>query len=276
MLDPFDYKEPSCSLSDGKKFYYPSPDDPKGEIPVRRIIEKLDSYFEVNDTSGAGEFLRKWEKEARELGDLRGEITIQSELMGYCRKEGLEAEAMSAVDRGLYLIEKVGVASSVAGATVLLNAATVYKTFGKPSEALELYERANKIYREKLDPDDERFAGLYNNSALALCDLGRYEEAEALFVEAASIVSQKEDAACDEAATYVNMAHMYEAWRGAGCREIAECMDAAWEILDSSRAPRNGYYAFVASKCAPSYRRFGDGERAKILEERSASIYERA
>ena len=56
MLDPFDYKEPSCPTSDGKQFYYPSQDDPKGKIPVRRIIERLDSFFEVNDTAGAGTF----------------------------------------------------------------------------------------------------------------------------------------------------------------------------------------------------------------------------
>ena len=67
MLDPFDYKEPSCPLSDGRRFYYPSPDDPKGTVPVRRIIEKLDAFYSKNDTAGAGEFLRLWEKEAKEL-----------------------------------------------------------------------------------------------------------------------------------------------------------------------------------------------------------------
>lgn len=273
MLDPFDYKEPSCPLSDGKKFYYPSPDDPKGEIPVRRIIEKLDSYFEVNDTVGAGEFLRRWEREAKELGDKKGEITIQSELMGYYRKEGDRVRALEAVRRGLELIQRAYIENEVSGATVMLNAATVYKTFGEPTAALELYERAAAVYREKLAPDDKRVAGLYNNSALALCDLGRYADAEELFVEAAAIMACKEDGACDEAATYVNMAHMYESWRGAGTPEISECMDTAWEILSSERAERNGYYAFVASKCAPSYRHFGGNERAKILEDESRRIY---
>ena len=273
MLDPFDYKEPNCPLSDGKKFYYPSPDDPKGTVPVRRIIEKLDSFFDVNDMEGAGDFLRHWEKEAKELGDRKGEITIQSELMGYYRKVGLEAEAMAAVERGLYLIGAEKIGDTVPAATVMLNAATVYKAFCNPSKALELYERASAIYNRDLSGDDPRVAGLYNNSALALCDLGRYDKAEDLFVQAAAITAENGDV-CDEAATYVNMAHMYEAWRGADDRAIRECLDAAWEILDSDNTDRTPYYAFVASKCAPSYKHFGEDEKAKILEERSKEIYE--
>ena len=276
MLDPFDYKEPSCPTSDGKQFYYPSQDDPKGKIPVRRIIERLDSFFEVNDTVGAGDFLRRWAREAKELGDEAGEVTLQSELMGYYRKEGDRERALEAVDRGLYLTEKLGIGGDVSGATVCLNAATVYKTFGMPREALELYEKAAAVYREKLDPDDVRVAGLYNNSALALCDIGRYDEAEKLFIEAAAIMTEKEDGACDEAATYVNMAHMYEVWHGAGSPEIQSCLDTAWEILSSERAVRNGYFAFVATKCAPSYRHFGDEERAKGLEAEAKAIYERS
>ena len=276
MLDPFDYKEPSCPMSDGKEFYYPSPDDPKGKIPVRRIIERLDSFFEVNDTACAGDFLRRWEREAKELGDKAGEVTIQSELMGYYRKEGDRERALEAVDRGLYLVQKLGIGNDVSGATVYLNAATVYKTFGMPSKALELYEKASAVYEKELDPYDERVAGLYNNSALALCDIGRYAEAENLFVEAAAIMSEKAGGACDEASTYVNMAHMYEVWHGAHSPEIKECLDTAWEILASERAVKNGYYAFVASKCAPSYRYFGDEERADALDKEAKSIYERS
>ena len=276
MLDPFDYKEPLCPLSDGKKFYYPSPDDAIGEIPVRRIIEKLDTFFEVNDLDGAGAFLERWEKEAKELRDIRGEITIQNELMGYYRKRGDESSAFRALDRALFLVEKAGIENEVPAATVYLNAATVYKAFGKPYEAIALYEKTGAIYREKLSSDDALIAGLYNNSALALCDVGRYEEAESLFIEAAAIMSEKEDGACDEAATYVNMAHLYEIWRGEGSPEIAECLSAAKEILDSPDIKRNGYYAFVASKCAPSFRYFGDEATSRELEERSKKIYERA
>ncbi len=273
MLDPFDYKEPGCPLADGKKFYYPSPDDPKGTVPVRRIIEKLDSFFDVNDMKGAGDFLRRWETEAKELGDRRGEISIQNELMGYYRKQGMKDEALAASERALYLIEREEIAETVSAATVYLNAATVYKAFGMPSEALELYEKTSAIYGENLGGDDPLVAGLYNNSALALCDLGRCEEAEDLFIKAAAITLQN-CAKCDEAITYVNMAHMYETWRGADCPETCECMASAREILDSPETPRDPYYAFVASKCAPSFEHFGDGEYAKILSERSGAIYE--
>lgn len=276
MLDPIDYKEPSCPLTDGKQFYYPSPDDTKGTVPARRIVERLDSFFEKNDTRGAEEFLLRWEREAKELGDRRGEITIQNELMGLYRKAGKQSEAYAAAERAAELVSAEGIDETVPAATVYLNAATVKKAFGDPVGALELYEKTSKIYRENLPDDDEKIAGLYNNSALALCDLGRYDEAEELFVLAAAIMSEKEDGALDEAATYVNMAHMYKCRDGEGTSAVAECLDSAWEILDSPKTPINSYYAFVASKCAPSFREFSRENEAKILEERSRAIYEGA
>ena len=51
MIDPFDYKEPSCALCGGEAFYYPDADAPKGRVPIDRIIAKLDGYFEKNDLS---------------------------------------------------------------------------------------------------------------------------------------------------------------------------------------------------------------------------------
>ena len=276
MLDPFDYKEPSCPLSDGKKFYYPSADDPKGEIPVRRIIEKLDAFYAKNDTAGAGEFLCRWEKEAVELRDKRGELSIVNELMGHYRKEGMRGEALDAAGRGEALVSELDLSDTVSGATVLLNAATVYKAFGMPEEAVRLYASASRVYRRDLGEFDIKLAGLCNNSALALCDLGRYDEAEELFAEAAAIMAAAPRGGCDEAATYVNMAHMYETRYGREDARVDECMSAAWQILDSENTERDSYYAFVSSKCAPSYEHFGDTEKAKILKERSDAIYERA
>ncbi|MBR6916992.1 MAG: tetratricopeptide repeat protein [Clostridia bacterium] len=274
MLDPFDYKEPSCPLSGGREFYYPSPDDPAGTVPVRRIIERFDSYNDKNDGEGALAFLSKWIAEAKELRDLSGELSLQNELMGCLRKLGRKDEALAAAERALELISLAKTEGTVSAATVYLNAATVYKSCERPEDALEYYEAADRIYRAKLDANDKLIAGLCNNSALALCDIGRFDEAESLFVEAAAIMSLYDDGGCDEASTYVNMAHMYEVWRKDGKEEASCCLDTAWQILDSDKTERNSYYAFTASKCAPSYAHFGQNERARILEERSKMIYE--
>ena len=80
----------------------------------------------------------------------------------------------------------------------------------------------------------------------------------------------------DCAATYVNMAHLFEAWHGAECEDIEKNLFNALEIINGEDAPRDSYYAFVLSKCAPSFEYFGFFADAHEMKERSDKIYERA
>lgn len=73
-----------------------------------------------------------------------------------------------AVHRGTELCRSLGLAESVSGATVLLNAATTMKAFGEAEASIPYYEDVRGVYEKYLDPDDARFGGLYNNMALAL------------------------------------------------------------------------------------------------------------
>ena len=59
---------------------------------------------------------------------------------------------------------------------------------GETEESLPYYEEAERLYEKFLLPGDYRFAGLYNNLALALSDTGDYKNAEAYFMEAMSIM----------------------------------------------------------------------------------------
>ena len=60
MIDEFDYKEPSCALCGGKEFYNPELATAKGRIPVKRIIEKADEYYNKNDLASAKRHLEYW------------------------------------------------------------------------------------------------------------------------------------------------------------------------------------------------------------------------
>lgn len=192
MLDPTDYKEPRCATCGGKGILLPDKNAPAERIPVDRIIRKLDSLFDKNDMAEAGRLLRNWREEARQLKDKDGELEILSEMMGYYRKTREEERALESVKSGLELIKELNL-QGVSAATVTLNAATTLKAFGKAKEALPHYEKALKVYKELLSPDDERLAGLYNNYALALTDLRRYEEAETLYLDALEILKCKNE-----------------------------------------------------------------------------------
>ena len=276
MLDPFDYKEPSCAVCGGKEFYYPEKDSPEGHIPVERVIEKLDKLFDKNDMSEAGRLLKYWQGEAVALKDRRGELAMTSELIGFYRKTGERENALVCVERGLSLLEELGLGDSVSGATILLNAATTLMAFGQAERALPLYERTEKIYRARLSPEDARFGGLYNNRALALHDLGNFEDSEKCFFQALEIMGNIEHGETDMAVTYVNLAHLYEDWLEEPETKIDECMNRALALLDTESLPRNGYYAFVCSKCAPSFGYFGYFLADRELKKRAEELYARA
>lgn len=256
--------------------YKPQNDGPLGRIPLDRVIETLDAHFNKNDLPGAGKLLDYWRCEAVSLRDYQGELSIVNEQLGYFRKTGDSEKADEAVSRSLQLIEALGNADSVSAATVYLNAATTLKAFGKAEDALPLYQQALAVYRTQLDPTDTRFGGFYNNYGLALADLNRFEEAEQAFRSALAVMSQSANGKPEEAITHLNLAHLFESWSEKDSSAIDTSLDCAESLLKDPGIPQNGYFAFVLSKCAPSYRHFGREETAVWMEQLSEELYERS
>ncbi len=274
MIDKFDYAEPACLLCDGEDFYYPKKDSPSGRIPVGRIIDKIDGLFNKNDYAEAGRLLVYWRGEAIELKDKSGELAMESELIGYYRKQGDRENGLASVRRALALTDELEQGEMASGATVFINCATAYKAFGMSNDALPLYERAEQVYKKTLKENDDRFGGLYNNMALALADLKRFDEAERAYLSALSVMEKAERGEAEQAITYINLAHMYETMGRTG--RIAECMDKAYQLLCSKALPHDGYYAFVLEKCAPSFGYFGNAKAYEQFKREAEEIYARA
>ncbi len=273
-MDEFDYAEPSCPLCGGRAFYHPQKNDPDGHIPVSRVIEKVDALFARNRYEEAGRLLTYWRDEAISLKDKSGELSIQNELVGYYRKQNDRENALYAVGRAMELVDELHQGEMASGATILLNCATAYKAFDLANCAMPLYRRAEKVYQNTLSQNDARFGGLYNNMALALCDLARYEEAEEAYQSALAVMAKAEQGEAECAITYINLAHLYDTW---GKREqIVACMEQAYALLQSERLTRDGFYAFVLEKCAPSFGYFGHADRAAAMQKEAKAIYARA
>ena len=132
-------------------------------------------------------------------------------------------------------------------------------------------QKAEKVYTAKLPPNDTHFGGFYNNKALTLVDVKRYKEAEECYHRALAVVGEQQP---DSAVTYVNMAHLYEVWLEDSEQSVAQCLQKAEDILNSNVTEQNAYYAFVCSKCAPSFDYFGYFVTAQQLRERAKQIYE--
>ncbi len=273
MIDEWDYKEPRCPLCNGKQFYAPDLNEPAGHIDVRRVLDKVDECFGRRDMEGAGRLLEYWRSEAVQLRDKSGELSVVNELIGFYRKSGNREKALACCERALLLLEELNQGEMASGGTVLVNCATAYKAFDMASEAIPLYKRAETLYLELLSDDDARLGGLYNNMALALADLGLYDEAKASYGKALAVMERVEKGEPDLAVTYVNLAHLGEESGEKG--EIVSHMTRAYALLKTEGLPRDGYYAFVLEKCAPSFGHFGFYSIEKELRELSEEIYAR-
>ena len=245
-------------------------------IPTGRVLEKLDEYLGRNDYAGAKRHLLYWLSEAEAIDDGRGILLLSNELMGLCRKLGEGDRAIGYAEKALLQTKKMGIENNVGAATTYLNSATVYKAFGRASDAVPLFEMARAVYENNLAPDDERLGGLYNNLALAFVDLGRFEEAQLLYEKAIAVMSLNKNAEPEQAITYLNMASAAEARYGLeGAQDIiSDCAEKAMELLDGCKHRTDGDYAFACEKCATVFEYYGYFLYKKELNERSRRIYE--
>ncbi len=244
-------------------------------IDRTRVLEKLDEHLHRNDYDAAERHLRYWLAEAQSNRDVKTALLIQNELMGLLRKCGRGEEAIAAAETALQTIAEHDLADQVGAATTYLNSATVFKAFSMAERGIALFQKAREIYERELAPDDGRLGGLYNNMALALVDLRRFDEALALYKKALDVMSRVENGAPEMAITYLNMASAAEAELGLldAAETIEDLLDTAERLLEDHTL-RDGNYAFVCEKCATVFGYYGRFAYEKELKARAMSIYE--
>ena len=272
-FDFTDYTDPICPFCTDQFQKQP----PVHPIPISRVLEKLDEHLGRNDYSAAEKHLLYWLGEAEEGRDKHGMLTISNELMGIYRKTGRKNEDLDALKNSLRLVAELELNNNITAGTTYTNAATVYKAFSMPEQSLELFGKAKELYESLLDSSDPRLGGLYNNLGLTLVDLERYDEAVNYYNKAIEIMSKKESGELEVAITYLNLANLEEARLGAEKSEaiVDKYVEKAYELLNMDYLPRNGYYAFVCEKCAPTFGYYGRFLYEKELRDRARDIYER-
>ena len=271
MLNKEDYEEPRCPFD----FSRWKNDPPVQRIPLGRVIDKLDEYYNRNDYSGAVRTALYWIEEAKAGRDLAGQFALRNELMGTYRKMGDREKALENASLALGLISEMGAEGSVSEGTALVNAATVYRAFDMPERSYEYFEKAVPIYESTLQPGDERLGGLYNNMAVTLTSLGRYDEAIKMLDRALAAVELAERSEGEQAVSWLNLADAYAAKLGlekAG-EDIRRCCEKAAALLDTEELYSDVNYAFYCEKCAPVFEYYGFSEAAKVFAERAEKIH---
>ena len=267
-----DHIDPICIFDSSQYTGTPDSEPCEKTLDVPAVISALDALYSEGRESEAQTFLEAKLDEARSMGDWRGELSMLSELLGQYRRSMSEEKGLSCIRDALKLIREHHMGETVSGATVMLNAATTLKCFGRAEESIPIFCHVSRVYSNRLDPSDYRFPGLYNNMALSYADVGDIDSAERFFDLALKLISAIPNSGNDMAVSYCNMAEMY-AKANLEDERIEACMEMAWECLNDPALPRDGYHAFTISKCAPSFDYFGYFFYAKELKERADSIY---
>lgn len=266
-LHPADYEEPACLLCmrQGAE-----------PVPIGRILEKLDDYFHFKDFAAAERHLHYWLAEAEQNGDLRGQFSLQNELMGFYRKTGKKEQAIAHAAKAVALVDKLDNAGSISAGTAYVNTATVYQNFDMPEQAIEWFQKALPIYESSLPKTDKRLGALYNNLGLTLTALGRYSEARESYEKALSVMAHVPGGKPEIAMTCLNLADTLSAEQGLDAeKQVQELLDRAYDCLCDEEAPRDGYYAFVCEKCAPVFGYYGCFLQEADLQKKVREILER-
>jgi len=251
-------------------------------IDIQRFLDKLDSYLFANNMDGAMKHIDYWLKEASATNDYRAQITILNEMIGICRKTSDKEKCTKAINEAFSLIILMHLEGEIIEATTYLNAATAYKAFGDANEALKNYRHAESIYKRKLSMNDSRFAGLYNNMALALAECGFPLEAASYYEKALQILQHNPKTEPEQAITYLNMADLLDANTKKTDEDLsridfylkkAHSLLESYMILNEGKVMQDGSYAYVCDKCAPVFDYYGYFAYAEELTKRSQTIY---
>lgn len=244
-----------------------------GQINISRFIAKLDSCFDRNDLKAAKECIEYWEKEARERGDDRALLTVLNEAVGFYRRTQKRGRALAAMEESLTLVDKLGLPDKLSGATIYINAATTLSFFGKEEEGLQLYDKAARCYEIERHTETYEYAALLNNKAGTLNALKRYDEAERDWVQAIEILKEIGGHAGEIAISLVMLAHLTFDRDTTSYEKVEKILDEAWEYINSDDQTKDGNYAYVLRKCAPSFDYFKRHDETEAMREVAKEIY---
>lgn len=242
-------------------------------VDTMRFLARLDACFAENDLKQARIHIAHWEQEARRLGDDRGLLTILNEAVGVFRRTQKKSKALAATNECLHLIEKLGLYGTLSGATILVNAATTLSFFGNEEQAILLYDEAADCFEKNQRKDTFEYASLLNNRAGTFYAMKRYDEAEKDWKTAIEILRKIDGHDGEIAISLVMLAHVTFDRDETAYDATEALLDEAWECINAESQPRDGNYAYVLRKCAPSFDYFQRPIEAQALREVAQEIY---
>lgn len=235
---------------------------------IQHFFSQLDSMFAQGQLAQVDGFLRTSLAQAEEEKDSGAVIAILNEMSGYYRSTSQFDAGLWASEYSLREFDKIGMSGSIDYATALLNMAGLYRAAGKNDKALKVYERVEKIFREKLPDKDYRLASLYNNMSGVYHAQGDLAKAEELLRSALATVIADTAFQAETATSHINLGLILLAQDK--CREAAESIQMAFALLEKNKAQG------IDPHFAAAYSALGQLCFKQGLYEQAIEVYEKA
>jgi tetratricopeptide (TPR) repeat protein len=263
-------------------------------MDVNHFFETLDGYFARQEIDKVDSFLVSSLQQAKEEEDYGAYISICNEMIGFYRSVSSYEKAYAAAEDVLLLMEELQLDHTEHFATTLLNTATAYRAAGDYAQALRYYRQALQIYDGLLQPDDYRYAGLYNNMSILLEKMEENEEAIRYSEKALSIIEKLEGGEMETATNLSNLALLY--FKVNENEKAKELLERALTLFEQCSENTDAHYSGALAGVGEAYFRmkeyekslesyekalaevkkhFGENESYAILCENCAAVCER-
>ena len=227
---------------------------------IESFYEILDSYFEERQIDKVEPFLNSSLEQAKSEEDYGAYISICNEMIGFYRSISAFEKAYIAAEDVLLLMEELNMENTEHFATTLLNAATAYRAAGDFATALRYYKQALQIYDGILQPQDYRYAGLYNNMSILFEKMNENDEAIAYATKALSIIETLPDSESEIATTMTNLALLY--FKAEQAEKAKELLEKALSLFEQSGENTDAHYSGALAGVAEAWYRMKDYDKA--------------
>ena len=234
---------------------------------VEKFYETLDSYFEKQQIEQIDPFLVASLEQAKEEEDYGAYISICNEMIGFYRSISAFEKAYIAAEDVLLLMEELNMENTEHFATTLLNAATAYRAAGDYTTALRYYKQALQIYDGILQPQDYRYAGLYNNMSILLEKMDENDEAISYAGKALDIIKTLPDSEAQTATSMTNLALIY--FKVNRYEDAKELLETALVLFENGSGQTDEHYSGALAGVAEAWYRMGDYAKALMYYEKA-------
>ena len=227
---------------------------------VDKFYQTLDSYFAKQEIDKVDPFLVSSLEQAKDEEDYGAYISICNEMIGFYRSVSAFEKAYTAAEDVLLLMEELQMENTEHFATTLLNAATAYRAAGDYATGLRFYKQALQIYDGILQPQDYRYAGLYNNMSILLEKMNENEEAIVYADKALSIIEKLDGGEMETATTLTNLALLH--FKVSQAEKAKELLERALSLFEQSGENTDAHYSGALAGVAEAWYRMQDYEKA--------------